>query len=95
MANSNAPFGLAPVEYLSGAPWNGQVRRYCIPSTDGTAYAIGDPVVLAGSADAKGIATVIALPRSDRGPITPGQLRGVRRRCLSVLLARPLWAPVK
>jgi hypothetical protein len=59
MANTNAPFGLAPVEYLSGAPWNGQVRRYCIPSSDGNAYAIGDPVVLAGSADAKGIATVV------------------------------------
>lgn len=65
MANSNTPFGLAPVEYLSGAPWNGQCRRYCIPSTDGNAFAIGDVVVPAGSADAKGIMTVtLATPGS-------------------------------
>ena len=59
MANANTPFGLAPVEYLSGAPWNGQVRRYYIPSTDTNAYAIGDPVTLGGGADAKGVASVV------------------------------------
>ncbi len=71
MANSNTPFGLAPVEYLSGAPWNGQVRRYYIPSSDGNAFAIGDPVVIAGGADAKGIASVtLATPGSAiLGPI--------------------------
>jgi hypothetical protein len=71
MANPNAPFGLAPVEYLGGAPWNGQARRYYIPQGDTNAYAIGDPVVLAGSADTKGIASVIlATPGSALlGPI--------------------------
>ena len=65
MANSNTPFGLAPVEYLSGAPWNGQCRRYYIPSTDGNAFAIGDAVVLAGDADAKGVASItLATPGS-------------------------------
>lgn len=59
MANPNAPFGLSPVEYLSGAKWNGQVRRYFIPQADANAYAIGDPVTLAGSADAKGIASIV------------------------------------
>lgn len=59
MANANTPFGLAPVEYLSGAPWNGQVRRYYIPSSDGNAYAIGDPVTLGGSGDAKGVPSVV------------------------------------
>jgi hypothetical protein len=54
MANTNAPFGLRPVRYLSGAPWNGQVSRYLIPATDGTAYYIGDPVTLAGDAGASG-----------------------------------------
>ncbi len=54
MANTNAPFGLRPVRYLNGAPWNGQVSRYLIPSTDGTAYFIGDPVTLAGDAGASG-----------------------------------------
>jgi hypothetical protein len=65
MANSNTPFGLSPVEYLSGAKWNGQVRRYYIPSADGNAFAIGDAVVPAGSADAKGIMSVtLATPGS-------------------------------
>lgn len=54
MANSNAPFGLRPVRYLNGAPWNGQVSRYLLPSTDSTAMFIGDPVTLAGSAGADG-----------------------------------------
>ncbi len=71
MPNPNAPFGLSPVEYLSGAKWNGQVRRYYIPSSDSNAYAIGDPVTLAGSADARGIASVVlATPGSGMiGPI--------------------------
>ena len=59
MANANPPMGLAPVAYLDGSPWNGQARRYHIPSTDGNAYAIGDPVTLAGSADANGVASVV------------------------------------
>lgn len=59
MANRNAPFGLSPLGYLNGSPWNGQAQMYCIPSSDSTnAYAIGDPVVLAGSADANGIPTI-------------------------------------
>lgn len=71
MANSNAPFGLAPVEYLNGSKWNGQVRRYYIPSNDTNAYAIGDPVTIAGSADSRGIASVVlATPGSAMlGPI--------------------------
>lgn len=59
MANANRPSGLSPVRYLNGAKWNGGGRVYSIPSTDGNAYAVGDPVVLAGSADASGVATVI------------------------------------
>ena len=71
MAMPNAPFGLSPVEYLNGSKWNGQVRRYYIPSNDANAYAIGDPVTLAGSADTRGIASVVlATPGSAMlGPI--------------------------
>lgn len=61
MANANTPFGLSPHSYLSGSPWNGQARMYCIPSTDGNAYAIGDPVEIAGSSDAAGVATVVLM----------------------------------
>lgn len=54
MANVDTPFGLKPLEYLSGAPWNGQARKYYIASTYATALYIGDPVVLAGSSDTSG-----------------------------------------
>ena len=57
MANANRPSGLSPVAYLNGSPWNGAGHIYCIPSTDGSAFGVGDPLVLAGSADANGIPT--------------------------------------
>ena len=59
MANNNAPAGLVPVEYLSGAPWNGKARRYYIPSSDTNAYAIGDPVTLGGGGDTQGVPSVV------------------------------------
>jgi len=55
MANTSKIAGLIPVQYLNGAPWNGQARSYYISSTDTNAYAIGDPVSLSGSADANGV----------------------------------------
>lgn len=58
MANINAPMGLIPKEYLDGSPWNGQTHTYVILSTDNNAYAIGDPVTLAGSGDDNGIPNV-------------------------------------
>lgn len=59
MANVNKPQGLAPWQYLNGSPWNGLGRVYCIPdSDDSNAYAIGDPVVLAGGADSLGVPTI-------------------------------------
>lgn len=67
MANVNAPFGLMPVEHLDGSPYNGRATRYYIPSTDGSAYYIGDVVCLAGaanggagtqSADANGVPSI-------------------------------------
>lgn len=59
MANRDKAGGLIPVQYLNGAKWNGGGRVYCIADTDDTnAYAIGDPVTLAGSADGNGIPTI-------------------------------------
>lgn len=56
--NPNRASGLSPVGHIFGANWSQLTRMYCIPSTDNNAYAVGDPVVLAGSADAAGVATV-------------------------------------
>lgn len=54
MANKDAPSGLRPVRFLSGAPWNGQTNMYLIASGDGTATFVGDVVKLAGSAGGAG-----------------------------------------
>ena len=70
MANANRPAGLSPVMYLNGAKWNGGGRVYCIPDTDDTnAYAVGDPVVLAGSADANGIPTITLATAGAGNPV--------------------------
>jgi hypothetical protein len=58
MPNVDAPFGLRPVRYFSGAPYNGAAEKFFVPSTDNTAIYIGGLVRIAGSADANGIMTV-------------------------------------
>ena len=58
MANVDAAFGFRPVKHISGAEYNGQTNRYYV-SSPGTVLGIGDPVVLAGSADTNGIPTVV------------------------------------
>lgn len=59
MANADAAFGLKPVCYVSGAPYNGAVNKYYIPSTDtDAAVYIGGLVKLTGGADADGIPVV-------------------------------------
>lgn len=59
MANTDAPSGLTPVGHLLGLNWSARCQMYCIPETDDTnAFAIGDPVVLAGDADTAGVPTI-------------------------------------
>ncbi len=54
MANTDKPKGLIPVRYLNGSPYNGQVKIYYIPATDGTAVFRGDVVKRAAGADTTG-----------------------------------------
>jgi hypothetical protein len=61
MANANTPFGLRPVRYLNGAPWNGQVTRYHVKSNYAVDLFIGDPVVMTGDTAAYP-ATVNGIP---------------------------------
>lgn len=70
MANANRPSGFSPVQYLNGAPWNGQARLYSIAAAYGTALYIGDPVISSGTADANGVPGVAI-------GATTGALRGV------------------
>lgn len=58
MANVSRVNGFRPVGHLNGAPFNGKVGKYCITAGYGTSVFVGDLVVLAGAADADGVATV-------------------------------------
>lgn len=50
MANTNAPFGLRPVRYASGAPYNGACNLYFATGATGALF-IGDPVIANGAAN--------------------------------------------
>jgi hypothetical protein len=54
MPNLNAPRGFVPKRFLTGASWNGQSNMYYIPSTDGSAFAVGDAVKSVALSDANG-----------------------------------------
>lgn len=43
--NTDTPFGLRPVRYRDGSPYNGAVNPYFINSSYNTALFIGDPVI--------------------------------------------------
>ena len=69
MPNANRPSGLSPLEYLNGSPYTGKARMYFIPQADTNAYAIGDPVNIAGNADARGVASVVLATAGAGNPI--------------------------
>lgn len=58
MANVDSPFGLRPTRHKNGAPYNGAASIYYVPASDGTALYIGDPVIVAGSGDSRGVPSV-------------------------------------
>ena len=55
MANTDTPMGLVPIRHKSGAPYNGAVNPYYVPSTYATALFVGDPVVKTGTANTAGV----------------------------------------
>lgn len=70
MANGNAPTGLQPRRHRNGAGYAGAVNKYYVPASDNTALYRGDPVVLSGAADARGIAGVVRATAGSGGRIT-------------------------
>ena len=58
MANGDTAFGLKPVRMKDGSAYAGCIDMYYLPSSVGTAAYVGDPVRLAGSADAAVVASV-------------------------------------
>ena len=55
MANTNKPFGFSPWRTRQGASWNGGGNVYYIPTTDGSVFTVGDPVISAAIMDANGV----------------------------------------
>lgn len=77
MANSNAPFGLAPRKYLSGAPYNGAVNLYSVPSGDGTAIFVGDLVTGVGTSQTINGVVYPDVAQSATGDVFQGVVVGV------------------
>lgn len=72
MANTSRINGLRPIKYLNGAKYNGQANLYFLPSGNGTATFVGDPVKADATADtvaagglALGIQSVIQAAAGD------------------------------
>ena len=49
------PFGLTPIRYKSGAPYNGACNRYSVAAGEANNIFIGDPVIISGTGDALGV----------------------------------------
>lgn len=60
------PFGLVPVRYKSGAPYNGAANVYYVPAADDNNLFVGDPVILAGTGDAAGVPGVLRAEAGER-----------------------------
>jgi hypothetical protein len=67
MPNSNVAFGLDPIAPKGGIV---QTTEYFVPASDSTALFAGDPVIIAGGADADGVATVTRATAASAGRIT-------------------------
>lgn len=58
MANANTPMGLKPIRHKNGGCYEGQANLYHVRSDYATALFIGDPVIVTGNADVKGVPDV-------------------------------------
>jgi hypothetical protein len=74
MANVNAPFGFSPIIYGTSGNNNQQQRVYYVPSTDTSAYYIGDVVKAVNGGDASGTP---AIAKCASGDIPRGTVTGV------------------
>lgn len=78
MPNLNVAFGLKPVRRTHGAPANFSIREYFIPATDATNYFVGDPVILAGSADSTLTAPTVVIATAGATNRVTGVIVGFR-----------------
>ena len=58
MPNLVQPKGFTPSRYQNASPYNGAANLYYIPSTDGSQFNVGDPVMQVAGGDANGVPAV-------------------------------------
>jgi hypothetical protein len=97
MANVNSPFGLRPYAYQSGAPYNGSVRVYYVPSSYASAIYVGDPVTtVTATADANGVPAV-TLATAGASSYFLGPMVGIANNAgplvLPLLQSSPVYLP--
>lgn len=88
MANANTPFGLRPVRYASGGPYNGSANVYSTVSGDGTAIFVGDPVTLSGTGSTIGGILYADVDQAATGDIIAGVVIGVLAETRDSLIYR-------
>jgi hypothetical protein len=91
MANVDSPFGLRPVGYRSGAPYNGAARPYYVKGDYATALFIGDPVVKNGTSNTAAVEVpgggtfgIGTLPEVERTAV--GDVDGNTKRITGVIV---------
>ena len=60
------PFGLTPIRYKSGAPYNGAANLYSVAAGETNNIFIGDPVIISGTGDAAGVPGVARAAADER-----------------------------
>lgn len=75
MANSNAPFGLRPIQD-NGTPWNGQGRLIYFPTSQAGNIFLGDPIVPLGGSDANGV-PAFGIASAAGGNVVAGGFNGI------------------
>lgn len=96
MANANAPYGLKPLSYRDGAPYNGAFRTYWVNPTYGSAIYIGDPLIVTGTSDANGVPGV-QLATAGAGNYVTGSMIGITNNAglllATLLQSAPVYLP--
>lgn len=78
MPNANVAFGLMPVRNAHTTGYGPALREYYVPASDATALFIGDPVILAGSAQADLTAATVTRASAAGGARITGVVIGFR-----------------
>lgn len=76
MANVSSPCGLRPVAGIGGSRFVSNVQQCFVPSTDGNALYIGDPVIFKGTASVDGY-THVGIATAAGGAYVSGVVVGL------------------